>query len=81
MRKDVLPPRPFVWISAQILKPELFTAIPDKAFSNNKMWDYAEARGTLFGLAHEGTCYHVGTPEDLAKANELLASGKGWQVA
>ncbi|MGE3622817.1 MAG: nucleotidyltransferase family protein [Bdellovibrionales bacterium] len=79
-RKDVLPPRPYVWISAQILKPELFDRIPGKAFSNNLVWDDAEARDKLRGLVHEGTCYHVGTPEDIAKANELLASGKGWQV-
>jgi MurNAc alpha-1-phosphate uridylyltransferase len=80
-RKDLPPPRPYVWISAQIIKPELFGQIPDKVFSNNVIWNDAEARNKLYGIAHEGTCYHVGTPEDLAKANELLASGKGWQVA
>jgi len=77
-RKNAQPPRPYVWISAQILKPELFAKIPDKIFSNNKIWDDAEARGKLFGLEHTGTCYHVGTPQDLSKANELLTSGKGW---
>ena len=30
---------------------------------------------------HDGACYHVGTPEDLAEANALLASGQGWKVA
>jgi len=77
-RKDLPPPRPYVWISAQILKPKLFAKIPDKVFSNNKIWDECEARGKLFGLKHTGTCYHVGTPQDLEKANELLANGKGW---
>lgn len=77
-RKDLPPPRPYVWISAQILKPELFAGISDKIFSNNLIWDDAETRGKLFGLQHDGSCYHVGTPEDLAKANQLLASGEGW---
>jgi MurNAc alpha-1-phosphate uridylyltransferase len=79
-RKDLSPPRPYVWISAQILKPELFAQIPDKVFSNNIIWHDAEARGKLCGIEHDGTCYHVGTPEDLASANQLLASGQGWQV-
>ena len=80
-RADVLPPRPYVQISAQILKPELFAEIPERVFSNNLIWSAAEARGWLYGLVHDGTCYHVGTPEDLRLANELLANGQGWGVA
>jgi MurNAc alpha-1-phosphate uridylyltransferase len=81
VRRANLPkPLPYVWISAQILKPELFEKIPERIFSNNRIWDDAEARGTLFGIEHDGSCYHVGTPQDLAKANELLADGQGWQV-
>jgi len=80
-RKDLPPPRPYVWISAQILKPELFAKIPDKIFSNNRIWDEIETRKKLFGIEHDGACYHIGTPDDLKKANELLASGKGWLAA
>ena len=79
-RKDVQPPRPFVWISAQILKPELFADPPGKIFSNNHVWNLAEANNRLSGIEHDGTCYHVGTPEDWRIANDLLASGKGWRV-
>ncbi len=79
-RKDLPPPRPYVWISAQILKPELFAGEPEKKFSNNKIWDKAEAQNRLYGIEHNGTCYHVGTPQDLDKANALLASGQGWQA-
>jgi len=77
-RKDVPPPRPFVMMAAQILKPELFARPPAKKFSNRHIWDEAEAKGRLYGVEHHGTCYHVGTPEDLALANGLLSSGKGW---
>jgi MurNAc alpha-1-phosphate uridylyltransferase len=78
-RKSLNPPRPYVCLGAQIVKPELFEKIPDKIFSNNKIWNDAEARGKLFGFTHTGNCYHVGTPEDLVEANRLLASDKGWE--
>jgi len=80
-RKNHAPPRPYVWISAQIIKPELFATVPERIFSNNIIWNDAETRNRLFGLEHRGTCYHVGTPQDLARANELLAGGKGWAAA
>jgi len=79
-RKNLPKPLPFVMLSAQILKPELFASPPAKIFSNNVVWDEAEERGRLYGIEHDGSCYHVGTPEDLRDANDLLASGKGWSV-
>lgn len=79
-RKNLEPPRPYVCIGAQILKPELFVSPPAMAFSNNVVWDKAEEEGRLYGLEHDGTCYHVGTAEDWKQANELLESSKGWGV-
>ncbi len=79
-RKDIPPPRPYVMTAAQILKPELFANPPSPVFSNNIIWTEAENKGRLFGIEHTGTCYHVGTPEDLQTANDLIASGKGWRV-
>lgn len=79
-RKNTLPPRPYVMLSAQILKPELFEKCSEKIFSNNVIWSEAEARNRLYGVEHTGTCYHVGTPEDWHRANELLQSGAGWAV-
>lgn len=77
-RKDAPKPRPYVLISAQILKPGLFASIDKNIFSNNEIWNDAELKQKLYGIAHDGTCYHVGTPEDWEKANALLASGQGW---
>ena len=79
-RKDIAPPRPYVMLSAQILKPELFTERKEHVFSNNLIWNEAEAKDRLYGIEHTGTCYHVGTPEDWQNANELLTTGKGWGV-
>ena len=77
-RQKAPKPRPYVWISAQILKPELFVDITEKSFSNNVIWDEAEVHQKLYGLEHDGSCDHVGTPEDWEKANALLRSGQGW---
>ncbi|MDR3450433.1 MAG: nucleotidyltransferase family protein [Alphaproteobacteria bacterium] len=79
-RKDMRHIRPYVMISAQILKPELFANPPAKIFSNNRIWNNAEARNRLYGIEHDGSCYHIGTPEDLRMANELLESGRGWEI-
>lgn len=77
-RKDFPPPRPFVWIGAQIIRPELYVDPPRPAFSNNHVWDLCESHRRLHGIEHDGACFHVGTPEDWQLANDLLASGKGW---
>ncbi|MDD3181961.1 MAG: nucleotidyltransferase family protein [Alphaproteobacteria bacterium] len=77
-RKGAPIPREYVFISAQIVKPQLYDEIDEVVFSNNKIFDLCEARGRLFGLVHDGSCFHVGTPEDLAEANALFDSGKGW---
>jgi MurNAc alpha-1-phosphate uridylyltransferase len=77
-RAGTNPPRPYVFISAQIIKPQLFAPVPDTIFSTNRLWDEAEKTGRLHGMAHDAACYHVGTPADLAESNRLLASGLGW---
>lgn len=71
-RRDALDMAPFVYAGVQILKPELFADTPEGAFSNNRIWDHAQAGNRLFGIAHDGEWYHVGTPEALAEANALL---------
>jgi len=80
-RKNAPEKRAYVWISAQIMKPQLLDEVSKKIFSNNKIFDISESKFKLFGLVHQGTCYHAGTPEDLADANRLLASGEGWATA
>lgn len=73
-------PLPHVFISARITKPELYKTVEERVFSDLRIFDHVEARDRLFGLVHTGTCFHVGTPEDLAEANRLLQNGKGWAV-
>jgi N-acetyl-alpha-D-muramate 1-phosphate uridylyltransferase len=79
-RAGVPQPLPYVFISAQIVQPEIYRAVPDKKFSNNVIFNQAEVAGRLYGVEHSGACYHIGTPADLTEANRLLASGAGWTL-
>ena len=64
---------PFVFAGVQIVKPELFKDTPDGPFSTNLVWDRAQEAGRLYGLAHDGLWFHVGTPEALAESEVLLS--------
>lgn len=61
------------YLGAQMLNPALLADIPDRAFSLNRLWDMAIARGRAFGLVHRGGWCDVGTPEGIRLAEGLLA--------
>lgn len=65
---------PFAFSGIQVLHPRLFDAVPDGVFSLNRLWDKAESTGRLFGLIHEGAWMHVGTPEGVSAAEDVLSS-------
>jgi MurNAc alpha-1-phosphate uridylyltransferase len=66
---------PFLFAGLQILSPGLFADTPEGPFSLNRVYDRALAAGRLYGLRHDGTWYHVGTPEDLERVEAALAPG------
>ena len=63
---------PFVFTGIQVLHPRLFESTPSGVFSLNRLYDQAETNGRLFGLIHEGAWMHVGTPEGVAAAEDVL---------
>lgn len=63
---------PYMFAGVQILHPRLFKDAPDGPFSLNVLFDRSMEAGRLFGVAHEGAWFHVGTPEDLAVAERLV---------
>ncbi|MEM8826339.1 MAG: nucleotidyltransferase family protein [Pseudomonadota bacterium] len=65
---------PFIYSGTQIVKPSLFEDTPDGPFSFNLIWDRLIENGRLFGLAHQGDWYHVGTPAAVGKTEALLAN-------
>lgn len=66
---------PFVFGGVQVLSPAAFDATPNGAFSLNHIYDSAAATGRLYGEVLDGRWMHVGTPEGVHAAQEVLASG------
>lgn len=66
---------PHLFAGVQILSPRLFEGAPSGAFSLNRLYDAAIARGRLFGLVHDGLWFHLSTPEDLRHAEATLRAG------
>ena len=64
---------PHLFSGIQILSPRLLADAPASPFSLNLVYDRAAAAGRLFGIAHDGHWFHVGTPADLAQAEAEIA--------
>ncbi|MCV2892640.1 nucleotidyltransferase family protein [Lentibacter sp. XHP0401] len=61
-----------VYSGAQIIKPELTKAIPERSFSLNLVWDNLLQDGRLFGLSYTGQWCDVGSPEGITRAERML---------
>lgn len=61
------------YLGAQILCPEGLHAIPETAFSLNRLWDLQIAAGTAYGVLHDGLWCDVGHPEGITIAEAMLA--------
>jgi len=55
-----------------IIRPECFKGTPTEPFSLRKIFRNVAGEGRLFGLLHEGSWYHVGTPESVNITAQLL---------
>jgi MurNAc alpha-1-phosphate uridylyltransferase len=63
---------PYFFASVSICDSRLFHCSPDGPFSLLKLWNRAEAAGRLYGLAHDGQWFHIGTPLALRDAEQAL---------
>ncbi len=61
-----------VYSGAQIIKTSGLHAIPEHAFSLNRLWDIMKKQNRLFGLPYQGNWCDVGSPEGLVLADEML---------
>jgi MurNAc alpha-1-phosphate uridylyltransferase len=66
-----------VYAGVQILAPENFRDQTPGRFSLNRVYDAAQDAGGLYGVAHDGLWFHVGTPESVAETEFEL----GWRRA
>jgi MurNAc alpha-1-phosphate uridylyltransferase len=63
-----------VYIGGYLVHPRIFAGAPTGKFSMNLLWDRAIAGGRLHGLAHNGTWFHVGTPDAIGEAEQRLGA-------
>lgn len=63
-----------LYLGAQIIRTERLAAIPDAAFSLNRLWDLMISEGRAYGVEYQGDWCDVGTPQGLAAAETLLAT-------
>jgi N-acetyl-alpha-D-muramate 1-phosphate uridylyltransferase len=63
---------PFVFTGVQILHPRAFANTPDGPFSNNLVWNQAMLTGRAYGMRLDGLWMHVGTPAELAAAEQAM---------
>jgi MurNAc alpha-1-phosphate uridylyltransferase len=67
---------PYLYAGVQIVSPTLFDLAPPPPFSMNVLWDQALAAGRLGAVVHDGVWFHLSTPDDLARADAVLAAGE-----
>ena len=71
-RRDA-PSAPYVYASAQIIRPGAFHGAPPGAFSLNLIWNRLIGEGRLRAVLFPGRWVDVGEPEGLATADRLLS--------
>ncbi len=75
-RLSRVPPRrisPFAYPGVQIVHPRIFDDAPGASFSMNVLWDIAIEKQRLYGVRLDGVWMHVGTPDAVREAEDLLA--------
>jgi len=64
---------PHLFAGIQLLHRRLFEGLAPGTFSLNRLYDRALGEGRLEGIVHDGSWYHVGTPEGLAATEARLS--------
>ncbi|MCG2840824.1 nucleotidyltransferase family protein [Sandaracinobacter sp. RS1-74] len=65
---------PFVYTGLQLLSKRLFEGVEVEPFSMNRLWDRAGAEGRLYGVAHQGLWFDVGTAAAVKRTEWLLGT-------
>ncbi|MEM6664896.1 MAG: nucleotidyltransferase family protein [Pseudomonadota bacterium] len=63
---------PFSYASAMVVHPRIYAETPAGPFSNNILFDRAEAEGRLYGMRLDGIWMHIGTPLALREAETAV---------
>jgi len=65
---------PYIYTGIQLLSRRLLVDPPEGAFSTNVVWNRAIAADRLFGIAHLGQWFDVGTPAAIEPTQAALLS-------
>ncbi|MDE2318706.1 MAG: nucleotidyltransferase family protein [Rhodospirillales bacterium] len=65
---------PYLYSGIQIITKALLHGAAVERFSMNRLWDEALVQERLNAIIHDGVWFHLSTPEDLDRAEELLAA-------
>ena len=68
---------PFVFAGAAILAPALFKDAPQGEFPLTDLFESAAEAGRLYGLRLEGLWMHVGTPDAIVLAENIIRASTG----
>ncbi len=68
---------PFVFAGAAILAPALFKDAPQGEFPLTDLFERAAEAGRLYGLRLEGLWMHVGTPDAIVLAENIIRASTG----
>jgi MurNAc alpha-1-phosphate uridylyltransferase len=75
-RRELHETAPYVYAGGAILSSALFKNSPGGIFSLTVLFDRAQEMGRLFGLELNGLFLHVGTPEAITVAEEVIRRAK-----
>jgi N-acetyl-alpha-D-muramate 1-phosphate uridylyltransferase len=67
---------PWAYAGVAIFAANLFTDMPDGAFSLNRLFDVAASSGRLYGHRLDGLWMHVGTPDAIGEAEAAIARAR-----
>ena len=66
---------PYLYAGVQIIHPRLLDGTEPGRFGLMGPWLRAIEAGRLYGLVHDGAWFHLSTPPDLQRAEEVLDKG------
>ena len=65
---------PYLYSGIQIATKALLHGAAVERFSLNRLWDEELGQGRLNAIIHDGVWFHLSTPDDIDRAEELLAA-------
>lgn len=75
--KDTGETAPFLYVGFHIANPGIVADGPDGAFGLLPIWKALTAQGRVVGVASPGLWMHVGTPQGVVEAEQILAAQAG----